>query len=257
MSVQAMSWVFTEVDDVTGNDLLTLLALANHADQYGECYPGIKRLGAEINCSGRTVQRALSELEAKGYVKVVAQGATDRRIPSNKRPNLYRLIRGDSSDTPEGLGVTAQTVRGDSPGSLGVTAVSPKPSLNHQEPSLPPLPSSKSVDVSRMKPVVVEAATLVAQQRLKARQINGPPVNNPELWVDGSRTKVLASDGKLLSDSHAQDPTLTAERLARRVFPDDFPKVTSTWKAEKPQSTLTPGEKAQKIRDIKAQLVSK
>jgi hypothetical protein len=64
-----------------------LVVLADHADDQGFCWPGIRRLCALTGMARNTVERAISNLAAAGRVSV-------ERKPS--RSNLYRLL-----DLPE------------------------------------------------------------------------------------------------------------------------------------------------------------
>ena len=67
MSVAAMSWAF-ELRGISRSDKLVLLALADHANDAGECYPGIGRLAAMTGLSARTVIRRLGNLERCGLL---------------------------------------------------------------------------------------------------------------------------------------------------------------------------------------------
>lgn len=55
--------------DVGPGELLVLLALADFADDTGLCWPSVSRIGEMTRQSARTVQRHLSELEARGLIE--------------------------------------------------------------------------------------------------------------------------------------------------------------------------------------------
>jgi hypothetical protein len=67
---------------------VVLLALADHANEHGLCWPSISILVRRANVGERTVQRALQSLESAGFV------TRERRLRENgsDTSNLYRLI---------------------------------------------------------------------------------------------------------------------------------------------------------------------
>ena len=60
--------------DFTGVTRLVLIALANYADEYGQCYPSQKAIAKSANASDRQIRRALAELVAGGAVSVLQEG---------------------------------------------------------------------------------------------------------------------------------------------------------------------------------------
>lgn len=70
---------------------LLMLALADHADAHGRCYPSTTRLAARTGLHRATVIRGLSELESAGVI---------RREPRRGRSTVYHLLpvaHGDQS----------------------------------------------------------------------------------------------------------------------------------------------------------------
>ncbi len=63
MSVQAIWWAFQQ-DPESASAKLVLLALANHADDLGTCWPSQKTLAKLCSLSDRTVREMLAKLEA-------------------------------------------------------------------------------------------------------------------------------------------------------------------------------------------------
>lgn len=140
MSVQALSWVMGN-SPTKGTDRLVLLSLANHAgelvDGAFEAYPGIDTIRAEANLDRRrTAQDAVTRLVNSGHVQRVVNGAPDRRIRPDRRPNLYRIVVGSgvsSERTPRDERGVAATCNGVSRERLtGPVPATPKPS---EEPS--------------------------------------------------------------------------------------------------------------------------
>ena len=66
MSVRAMAWAWEQ--DLAEGDKLLLMALADHADDEGKCWPGQESLGRKIGRSERTVRERLKRLESLGMI---------------------------------------------------------------------------------------------------------------------------------------------------------------------------------------------
>jgi hypothetical protein len=71
--------------------LLTLLALADYADENGQCWPSIEQLATRCRLSKRQVQRNLITLEESGELFKVERGSGRGRT-SNYRLNLGALM---------------------------------------------------------------------------------------------------------------------------------------------------------------------
>ena len=66
-----------------------LMARANESD---ECFPGIRTIASDIGVSTATVQRAISDLEASGWITVTRQGRKDAGPEKGQmRVNVYRV----------------------------------------------------------------------------------------------------------------------------------------------------------------------
>lgn len=169
MSIAALSYVWAN-SRMEGGTLLTLLALADYADDQGYSFPAISTLARKARLSERQTQRVLRELVEAGEIRIL-------RNEGRAGSNLYQIVRqraevkppggdnmpppmGDTHDTP---GVTPTT-----PG--GVTPTTPDPSC---DPSLdPPTVFAKA-----------EGAELFAEY---AGDLP-PPLNTPallSLWED-------------------------------------------------------------------------
>lgn len=140
MSIEATSWALS-VDTVPDSTArVILLGLANHAARDGSAaWPSVATLAEYAVCSERTVQRKLRELEARGLLRKGDQRLL-QHLPADRRPVVYDLPIGVTICHPGPNGVTPVSERGDTTGTDGVTPVSPKPSMNHPEPSYPPKP---------------------------------------------------------------------------------------------------------------------
>ncbi|MGH9090199.1 MAG: helix-turn-helix domain-containing protein [Acidimicrobiales bacterium] len=130
MSVRVMTDVWSW-SQATGTTFLVLLALADVADDQGECWPSIAHLARKCRVSERTVQRCVRDLEDIGEVVVVVGGGR-ASTPGGTRSNRYRIVihipaeRGGDRLT----GGVTRDGDGVSPVSGGgVSPVSPDPSL--------------------------------------------------------------------------------------------------------------------------------
>ena len=94
MSVQALSWVL-EHSRATHDTRLTAIALANWCDEDGVGGATKARLASAARISEASIWRGLRELQSLGEIaQVSADGAPAwwRSLPSNRRPNLWRIL---------------------------------------------------------------------------------------------------------------------------------------------------------------------
>jgi hypothetical protein len=114
--------------ETTAATKLVMLALADHANEAGECWPGIRRLAGITGLSERAVQMAMHWLIGQDLVIVVEQG---RRAGRNRAPltPLYRLAYG--AIAPDGRA-------NDAPPSRRGRANPAPPSADGREPAAPP-----------------------------------------------------------------------------------------------------------------------
>jgi DNA-binding MarR family transcriptional regulator len=108
MSFEAAAWAWKQWDqeDITSPQKILLMALANYADENGNCFPKQESLAKKTSLGRQSVNKNLKVLEEKGLVKIISQQHEDGR----KRNNLYilPLDRGMSSKA------TSDVVEGDS-----------------------------------------------------------------------------------------------------------------------------------------------
>jgi len=139
MSVKIMSAIF-ESETLGPTERLIMLALADHADDSGRCYPSMQRLCKRTGLSDRAIQKNIKDLTEAGYLTVIPQagqgGANvyivtatpERRSPPNE-------VRPRTSDTTP-PNVVRQTPE----------RRSPKPSGTIKEPKNPPTPRKRGDD---------------------------------------------------------------------------------------------------------------
>lgn len=68
MSVKATTWAWAQ--DVAKGELLVLLALADHADDEGICWPGHKGLEAKCRMSRSTLLKHISAMASRGLLTI-------------------------------------------------------------------------------------------------------------------------------------------------------------------------------------------
>lgn len=156
MAIRLMTAVWDD-ESLPRGDVLLMLALADHANDDGACFPSIGRLARRTRSSPSTVRRHLRSLQAAGRLQVDAREGTS---------NIYRIaMRGDGwsygpsqSDTPRILTPLAPGGRGAPSTAVApraVTALTPEPSLNGNEPDrVPSLPLGSRLDLAAT-PVVL------------------------------------------------------------------------------------------------------
>lgn len=86
MSVRAMTWAFdVELDSPSAK--LVLLALADHADEFGKCWPSQETLARKTSQSIDSVQRRLKELVSLGFLTY---------YPRRRASSIYQILWSDS-----------------------------------------------------------------------------------------------------------------------------------------------------------------
>ena len=143
MSIEAIAYVLNLPADRARNGArLVAIAIANFANEEGEAWPSIGTIARLAALNEQTAKRAIVELANEGVIERIVGAAPDDRIPSNKRPNLYRFTgfpqpkQGGTNRTPQtSQGGTNRPLGGYKSSSQGGTNRTPKPLLNRQEPS--------------------------------------------------------------------------------------------------------------------------
>lgn len=88
MSIKIMSWVWDH-SPYDGKALLLHLALADFANDAGECWPSQTTLAAKARCTERHVRDTVSQMVLHGYVEIVEHS-------NGVHPNRYKLIARNS-----------------------------------------------------------------------------------------------------------------------------------------------------------------
>lgn len=133
MSIKAMTWIWDN-SEAQGTELLCLLALADYANDEGECYPGIKRLAHRCRVGERAIQKVLRKLEEAGEVETITGKGVHTKTGVTNRYRLIKYAEGVNAGTPlDCKGVNARTPlkdEGVNVGTpLGVNVGTPDPSV--------------------------------------------------------------------------------------------------------------------------------
>lgn len=93
MSLEAYIWTATlPLSACSATPYRVLLMLADRADPLGYCaYPSVRNMAETLECSTRTVQRALRELEDVGLIRKGDQRPVQHYRP-DKRPVVYDVL---------------------------------------------------------------------------------------------------------------------------------------------------------------------
>jgi len=133
MSVGAMAWAWKQKCSPATKTVL--LALADHADDDGICWPGRKGLAGKIGITPRNITRHLAILTKLGIIESVKRLRDD----GSRTSNLYRLVgvsilTGGMDDTDQGVWIIPTRGMDDT----DQTGTIREPSI--EEPSPPPSP---------------------------------------------------------------------------------------------------------------------
>ncbi len=105
MSIEASAWAWKI--KLSAAQKLVLLALADHSDNKGICWPGKRGLGAKTGLCLKTIKSAIKDLEAAGYL-VVNREHNDAKQHQTNRYHLMldTLPPGVGATLPPGVGAT-------------------------------------------------------------------------------------------------------------------------------------------------------
>jgi hypothetical protein len=101
MSIKAMSWIW-EHSEQKGGNLLMLLAIADRCDDFGICYPGIKRLAEKARITKPAASKALKRLEKQGELSIKVHGGVKTTHGHTNRYYLKKYRDSLGLTTPDG-----------------------------------------------------------------------------------------------------------------------------------------------------------
>lgn len=99
MSNEALTWAFRQ--DLPLTQKFVLVALADYADERGECFPKHETTAQRTGAGVSTVRRTIHELAAAGYLSIEHQFMDDGRYRSNRyRLNVGTVVPAQSERVP-------------------------------------------------------------------------------------------------------------------------------------------------------------
>ena len=101
MSIKAMTWVW-EHSEQKGAKLLMMLAIADRCDDFGECFPGHKRLAEKARIAKSSAAKSIKALEATGELSVIIHGGIKTTHGNTNRYYLKKYRDSLELETPEG-----------------------------------------------------------------------------------------------------------------------------------------------------------
>lgn len=159
MSIDAIKAVF-ERSISSGSDRVMLLAIAEHLNDKGLCWPSMERLARMCNTSTRQAIRLVENLRQIGELEVqrsagpgganlyrIALSTPDKHVTPDIRVTPDAGVTPDTHVTPPDTQGTGGDIQGNSP----LTCMSPKPPMNPKEPpytsKLPLCPNADLIDL--------------------------------------------------------------------------------------------------------------
>lgn len=163
---QAMAWAIPELSP---SQRLVLLAMANHANEFGEnMHPGNDRLAQLTGLAEKTIRSAITDLASRGLVFMTRASTGRGRANVYRMPidmglvkthyeNLPREKGGNSSPVSEDVkGVPSEAERGQQASGKGVNPCPPTPELINQDKSQSELTLGDKRALAPAKPPVTE-----------------------------------------------------------------------------------------------------
>jgi hypothetical protein len=175
MSIKVMSYIW-EHSKLKGSDLLTLLAIADHADDEGVAYPSILKIAKKTRMTERNVQLVLKKIEKSRELAIIKNAGPHGCHLFQIKPIGVKSFRGEKFSPIEGYeyqdsikkSVTigemegekfsggVKSFRGEKSGKK-THQISPEPSLEPSEDLKPSVFSDEKTYPLRLTPVVLMA----------------------------------------------------------------------------------------------------
>lgn len=169
MSVQAIGWALGQTVGASSAKSV-LVAIANYADENGQCWPSQGRIAADTELTDRSVRTAMALLEEKGFIRRVQR----RRPDGSRATDTISLVMQPekSSAPPEAPSKKAEAVSPPPEAVSGLTSF--EPSVNHQEPVAR---TSAADPVAKLKTDIVKAFSAAGSMTL------APDTHRAERWL--------------------------------------------------------------------------
>lgn len=201
-----MSAIF-ESKTLGPTERLIMLALADHADDDGRCYPSILRLCARTGLSERAVQTNVKTLTEKGYLKVLVGGGKGNA-------NLYFVSPNPAANAP----YEAQNPAASAP-RRKCTPAADAPKTPHL------LRSNPAADAPEPSGTTIEPSIEAAPRRRRK-----PELPIPEGWVPNEKNLEDARKLNLTEQEIRHEASQFRDRhLAKGSLFRDWDAAWRTW----------------------------
>jgi hypothetical protein len=151
MSIRAINWAFSL--SIAPTPKLILIAIADHADDDGVCWPSLERVADKASVNRRTVMRHVEEFAAAGLLTLEHRRdeATGLQLPNRYR--LKMTVQPGDNLSPGGVqpGDKNGAQPGDNPGDRAVSPQSSVLEPSEEEPSEPPPVGRESLQTSQVE----------------------------------------------------------------------------------------------------------
>jgi hypothetical protein len=136
VSIEAINWAWEQPCPATQK--LVLVALADHADNQGSCYPSIGRVAVRCGLSRRAVQKAIRGLATTSLLTIQEHSGSRHTYALNLRTSFTgerdSQVNGSHPKSERGSPPPVNAIHGRG------EPRSPKPSLTQSKPPLNPRP---------------------------------------------------------------------------------------------------------------------
>lgn len=126
MSNEAITWAFKQ--QLPSTQKFVLVALADYADEAGQCFPSHNKTAERVGASRSTVRRAIKQLMEQGYLTYTREQRKDGTFTSNR----YSLNLGREWGHSEPGWAAGEPRWGHSEPTLGSPVNQQEPSVNPQ-----------------------------------------------------------------------------------------------------------------------------
>jgi hypothetical protein len=222
MSNTSLSWAWPIA--ITGPKKAVLVALAEHADDHGICWPSLSRLALYSGVCDRAVRNAIRELEASGLIR------TERSL--GRTASRYQLVYAEYGAGINGhnaeysSGITPQSTR-------NVVPINPAPhAANPESHSVNPAPHAPEP----LEPsLTLKEPSAVREPPRKTRAASAPSKDDPEFvrfWEQYPRKEDKGHARKAWAAAIKKTtPEAILRALERQEFSPDpkFRPYPATW----------------------------
>lgn len=171
MSVQAIGWALAQTVG-SSSAKSVLVAIANYADENGQCWPSQGRIASDTELTDRSVRTAMALLEENGFIN-----RAERRRPDGSRATdtISLIMQPEKfSAPPETPSKKAEAISPPPERVSGLTTF--EPSVNHQEP-VARASAAKIDPIAKLKLDIVKAFTTAGSMTLV------PDTHRAERWL--------------------------------------------------------------------------